>query len=110
MAITLPVSVSYEADPEAVERVLTDEMKRASGEVTGLLSEPAPEVRFNPGFGASSLDFTLTCHVREVVDQQPVQHELHKRIFQRFKQEGIEIPFPTRTVYVREPVPGKTAQ
>ncbi len=110
MAITMPVSVSYDADPEAVERALTDEMKRAAGEVPGLLSEPAPEVRFIPGFGASSLDFTLICHVREVVDQQPVQHELHKRIFQRFKQEGIEIPFPTRTVYVREPVPGKTAQ
>ncbi len=109
MAITMPVSVSYDADPGAVERVLLDEMKRAAGEVPGMLSEPAPEVRFVPGFGASSLDFTLICHVREVVDQQPVQHELHKRIFQRFKQAGIEIPFPTRTVYVKEPVPGKAA-
>jgi len=51
-------------------------------------------VRFTPGFGASSLDFKLICHVREVIEQQPVQHELHKRIFRRFKQEGIEIPFP----------------
>jgi small-conductance mechanosensitive channel len=32
-----------------------------------------------------------------------VQHELHKRIFKRFKQEGIEMPFPTRTVYLKEP-------
>lgn len=110
MVITMPVSVSYDADPEAVERVLIDEMKRAAGEVPGMLSAPAPEVKFNPGFGASSLDFTLICHVREVVDQQPVQHELHKRIFRRFKQAGIEIPFPTRTVYLKEPVPGKTLQ
>jgi small-conductance mechanosensitive channel len=110
MAVTMPVSVSYDADLEAVERVLTDEMKRAAGEVPGLLSEPAPVVQFVPGFGASSLDFTLICHVREVIDQQPVQHELHKRIFKRFKQEGIEIPYPTRTVYVKEPVSGKTAK
>jgi small-conductance mechanosensitive channel len=74
-----------------------------------MLSEPEPEVRFSR-LRASSLDFTLICHVREVVDQLPVQHELHKRIFQRFKQESIEIPFPTRTVYIKEPVPGKTAQ
>ena len=102
MAITLPVSVSYDADPETVERVLIDEMKRAAGEVPGLLDGPAPVVRFIPGFGASSLDFTLICHVCEVIDQQPVQHEINKRIFKRLKQEGIEIPFPTRTVYVKE--------
>jgi small-conductance mechanosensitive channel len=110
MAITIPVSVSFDADLDAVERILIDEMKTAAGKVPGMLSEPAPEVRFVPGFGASSLDFTLICHVREVIDQQPVQHELHKRIYKRFKQEGIEIPYPTRTVYVKEPASGKTAK
>jgi small-conductance mechanosensitive channel len=39
--------------------------------------------------------------VREFTDQYPVQHELRKRIFKRFRQEGIEIPFPHRTVYLR---------
>jgi small-conductance mechanosensitive channel len=98
----MPVSVSYDADPEAVERVLIDEATQAARVVPGLLAEPAPTVRFIPGFGASSLDFTLICHVSDVLDQQPVQHELHKRIFKRFKLEGVEIPFPTRTVHVRE--------
>jgi len=58
--------------------------------------------RFIPGFGESSLDFTLTCQVREFDDQNLVQHELRKRIFKRFKDEGIEIPFPHRTVYLRQ--------
>jgi small-conductance mechanosensitive channel len=75
--------------------------------VAVLLAEPAPVVLFVPGFGASSLDFTLIVHVRDVADQQPVQHELNKRIFKRFRQEGIEIPFPTRTIYVKEPAPEK---
>jgi small-conductance mechanosensitive channel len=109
MAIMMPVSVSYDADPDTVERVLIDEANKAVGEVAGLLAEPAPAVRFVPGFGASSLDFTLICHVSEALDQQPVQHELHKRIFKRFKREGIEIPFPTRTVFVREPASKKSA-
>ncbi len=103
MAISMPVSVSYDADPEKVERVLMEEATRGTGEVPGLLADPSPSVRFMPGFGSSSLDFTLTCHVSDVLDQQPVQHELHKRIFKRFKQEGIEMPFPTRTVYLKEP-------
>jgi small-conductance mechanosensitive channel len=74
---------------------------RAIGHVEGLLADPAPFVRFIPGFGESSLDFTLSCQVREFVDQYLVQHELRKRTFKRFQQEGIEIPFPQRTVHLR---------
>ena len=59
-------------------------------------------MRFIPGFGESSLNFTLVVHVSEFTDQFPVQHELRKRIFKRLKEEGIEIPFPHRTVYLRE--------
>lgn len=44
----------------------------------------------------------LICQVQEFVDQYLAQHELRKRIFKRFKEEGIEIPFPHRTVYLRE--------
>ena len=87
---------------ERVEKALIEEVRNAVGVIPGLLGEPEPEVRFIPGFGDSSLDFTLTCHVKEVADQATVQHELRKRIFKRFQQEGIEIPFPHRTVYLRE--------
>ncbi len=102
MAVLIPVSVSYSSDPEKVERILLEVAKEAAGEVPGLLSDPEPAVRFIPGFGESSLDFTLVCHVREFTDQYPVQHELRKRILKRFRQEGIEIPFPHRTVYLRK--------
>jgi small-conductance mechanosensitive channel len=94
--------VSYFSDPDTVERVLEDEAKKAVGEVTGLLGNPEPYVRFMPGFGESSLDFTLICQVEEVDDRYLVEHELRKRIFRRFREEGIEIPFPQRTVYIRE--------
>lgn len=102
MSLLIPVGVSYSSEPEKVERILIEEAKRAVGEVPGLLSEPEPFVRFIPGFGESSLDFTLICQVQEFVDQYLAQHELKKRIFKRFKEEGIEIPFPHRTVYLRE--------
>ncbi|WP_038059441.1 mechanosensitive ion channel family protein [Thermodesulfovibrio yellowstonii] len=98
MSFQIPISVSYDSDPELVEKILIEEVKKAIKEVPGLLSEPSPVVRFIPGFGESSLDFTLVCHVKEFVDQYPVQHELRKRIFKRFQQEGIEIPFPQRVV------------
>jgi len=93
MAVLIPVGVSYDSDPLRVEEILLDEAKRAAAEVPGLLGTPEPFVRFIPGFGDFSLNFTLTCYVRRFVDQFPVQHEVRKRLFRRFQQEGIEIPF-----------------
>jgi len=102
MALMIDIRVSYSDDPEKVEKILVEETKKAVGEVAGLLGEPEPFVRLIPGFGESSLNFTLICQVREFVDQYLVQHELRKRIFRRFREEGIIMPFPQRTVYVRE--------
>jgi small-conductance mechanosensitive channel len=102
MSILIPISVSYSSDPEQVERILIDLAQKGALDIPGLLAKPEPVVRFIPGFGESSLDFTLTCQVREFVDQYLAQHELRKRIFKRFNEEGIEIPFPQRTVYLRQ--------
>ena len=102
MSLLIPIGVSYSSDPEKVEKILVEEAKNAAGKIPGLLGEPEPFVRFIPGFGDSSLDFTLICQVQEFVDQYLVQHELRKRIFKRFQEESIEIPFPHRTIYLRE--------
>jgi small-conductance mechanosensitive channel len=102
MSLFIPVSVSHQSDPEKVEMILLDEARLAVGEIPGLLGDPEPLVRFSPGFGNSSLDFTLICQVEEFLNQYLVQHELRKRIIKRFKVEGLEIPYPHRTVYLRE--------
>ncbi|MBN2538324.1 mechanosensitive ion channel [candidate division WOR-3 bacterium] len=100
--LDIPVGVSYSSDPEHVEAVLVDETRKAIGVVPNLLDEPAPYVLFMPGFGGYSLDFTLVVHVRSYTDQFDVQHRLRKFIFARFRAEGIEIPFPIRTVHLRQ--------
>jgi small-conductance mechanosensitive channel len=102
LAIQVQVAVSYDSDTDKVERVLLEEAVDAAGVIPGLLADPAPSVRFDPGFGDSSLGFTMGCHVEEFADQFRVRHELRKRILKRFQMEGIEMPFPTRTVYLRE--------
>ncbi len=102
MSLLLNISVSYGSDSRKVEGILLDEAKRAAGEVEGLLTDPAPSVRLIPGFGESSLNFTLICQIREFVDQYSVQHELRHRILGRLRKEGIEIPFPQRTVHLRK--------
>ena len=102
MSLQMNISVSYGSNSRRVEEILVEEATRAAAEVQGLLADPSPFARFIPGFGDSSLDFTLICQVREFADQFYVQHELRHRILERFKKEGIEIPFPQRTVHLRK--------
>lgn len=100
LAVRIPVSVSYSSDPQRVEDVILDEVEKVSEDLPEIVKEPEPVVRFIPGFGDSSLDFTLIVYVKEYADQFPVQSELRKRIFNRFKTEGIEIPFPQRVIHI----------
>jgi small-conductance mechanosensitive channel len=98
--LSMRVRAGYEADPERVEMILVDEARKAAGEVKGLLADPPPVALFVPGFGESSLDFTLICQVSDFTEQGAIQHELRKRIYKRFKQEGISMPYTVRTVNV----------
>jgi small-conductance mechanosensitive channel len=102
MVLQVPVSVSYDADPAKVEAALLEEAAAAAAELPALLAEPRPAVQFRPGFGESSLTFTLLCHIRDAAEQGPVLSGLNRRILLRFRREGIEFPFPTRTVLLRD--------
>lgn len=101
LSIGIQVTVAFESQPEQVERVLLEEAA-AGPELPGLLADPAPSVTFEPGFVESGLGFTLNCHIREFADQYAIRSLLRKRILHRFRREGIVLPYPTRTVYVRE--------
>src|SRR5450755_273268 len=101
VGVSIQVGVSYDSDPDRVERVLLEVVQAATREVPGMLAEPAPGVSFDPGFGDSALGFTLGYSVQEFSDQFRVRHELRKRILKRLREENIEMPFPTRTIYMR---------
>jgi small-conductance mechanosensitive channel len=95
LGIGIAVPVTYDSDPSQVERLLNEVASAAIGQVPGLLKEPAPSAKFIPGFGTTSMDFTLDCHVAEFADQYLVQHELRKRIHRRFRDEGVRFrPLP----------------
>ena len=50
-------------------------------------------------FGESSIDFRVFIGAIDYSGQWSVTHEFIKRLHKRFKIEGIEIPYPIRTVY-----------
>lgn len=96
---SVQVSVACDTDARRVEKMLTEIATGLAQEgFGGALDDPAPSALLIPGFGASSLDFTVYMHVRQFVDQGGVQSELRKRILERFANEGIDMPFPTRAL------------
>lgn len=100
LAVLVPVGVSYDSDLEKVEKVTIDVANEVMREVQGGIPEFEPFIRYN-NFGDFSIDFTVIMRANEFVDQYLIKHEFIKRLHKRFEAEGIEIPFPVRTVYVK---------
>ncbi len=100
---SLQVNVTYGTDPARVEKALLEVSQEALREgLEGLLPDPAPSVSFIPGFGDFAMSFSLNVQVRRFADQYAVQSDLRKRIVKKFREAGIEIPFPTRTLILEE--------
>jgi small-conductance mechanosensitive channel len=102
MSASLQVAVNYRSDADQVERVLLEIAQQGIADIPGLLNDPAPSVAFDPGFGESSLGFTVSFTVVEFASQFAVRNELKKRIFRRFRQDGIEVSLPTRVLHVEK--------
>jgi small-conductance mechanosensitive channel len=95
--VTLEVGVSYDSDLDHVEAVALEVAEQVLAEVDGGVPGEAPIVRYHT-FADSSVNFDVRMMVREFESQGPVRHEFIKRLHRRFGDEGIEIPFPIRTV------------
>jgi len=102
MSLIVPVLIGYNNDLDKVEEVLLQVAREVLTEVEGGVKESEPLVRFN-SFGESSIGLNLIVKVRNYEVQFPIQHELIKRIHQRFKEEKIEMPYPVRKVYLKSP-------
>jgi small-conductance mechanosensitive channel len=98
--VSLQVGVSYDSDLDHVETVAMEVAKDVIAEVEGGVPGEEPVVRYHT-FGDSSIDFNVRMLVHDFRSQRPVKHEFIKRLHRRFGEEGIEIPFPIRTVVMK---------
>jgi small-conductance mechanosensitive channel len=87
------VGVAYGSDVERVKETLV----AAALDIEAVLRDPAPESYF-VSFGDSALHMSLFFWVEEYGQLFDVTDKINSMILRRFKESGIEIPFPMRTV------------
>jgi small-conductance mechanosensitive channel len=101
LTILVQAGVAYDSDLEHVERVTCEVVTEVMTEVTGAVPDHEPLVRFHT-FGDSRIGFTVILGVGEFSDQYRIKHEFIKRLHRRYREEGIRIPAPARTVALQQ--------
>jgi small-conductance mechanosensitive channel len=87
------VGVAYESDVEKVKGLLL----AVSAEIPEVLQDPQPEAFF-VSYGESALNMALFFWVKDYTEVFKVTDRLNTLIHDRFRENGIVMPFPTRTV------------
>ena len=95
--VTVNFGVTYGSDIAEVKRVISDAIKQ----LDNIMQDPEPQVLF-----LNMSDFSLDMCARVWVDDYGKQFatklEMTELVYNTLNESGINIPFPTRTVYVRQ--------
>ncbi len=93
----IPFGVAYGSDVEKVKKIALNIAKKHEK----VLDDPEPFIIFDK-MNDSSIDFTLYFYVKTVDDRFSTTHELIQQLYSELQKNNIEIPFPTRTVYLKK--------
>ncbi|MEO1516067.1 MAG: mechanosensitive ion channel domain-containing protein [Bacteroidota bacterium] len=94
----ISIGVAYGSDTKLVRELLT----QVATENLYVMDKPRPTVRFI-GFGDSSLDFQLLFWSRNFIVIEDIKSDLRFAIDEAFRKNGVEIPFPQRDVWIKQP-------
>ncbi len=98
--LDVSVGVSYGSDLDTVMKAL----KEVADENETALTDPEPQIHL-VSFGDSSWDMQLRVWIPDVKRYPFVRNEINQAIVHKFREYGIEIPFPQRDLHVRSSVP-----
>ena len=95
---TLRVGAAYDASPARVKQVLLSSVAGVRGVA---LQDPAPTAQL-AHFGDSAIEYALFYWIEDFAERSRIHDEIATRVWYAFEKEGIEIPFPIRTVQLQK--------
>ncbi len=106
--VAVEVGVAYGSPIDKVKEILLEAVT-SNDEVVIDDGDKRPRVNFID-FGDSALQFRVRFFVKDVLEQWRVMTVVREHIDRRFREEGIRIPFPQRTLSMLPPVEGEVIQ
>ena len=97
MAVLVNLGVHYNSDLNKVEKITCEVAREVMDEVPGGVPYFEPFIRYHT-LGDFSIAFTVILRAKEFVDQYLIKHEFIKRLHERYRKEGIVIPYPIRAI------------
>jgi small-conductance mechanosensitive channel len=97
MGVLVEVGVDYSSDLSKVEEVTVEVAREVLREVPGGAGRFQPFIRYH-SFSEYRIEFTVILRADEFVDQYLLRHEFIKRLHQSYREHGIEIPLPVRSI------------
>ncbi len=94
--VEILIGTTYGSDPNEVLKILIE----VANEYKDCLKDPPPIALFNE-FGDSSLNFILRFWVHYEIGLQ-AKSDVSIGVYNRFKELGIEIPFPQQDIYIKD--------
>ena len=91
------IGVDYSSDIHQVIKII----KEVSEQHPLVLTKPESIVRLI-NFGNSSIDFSLLFYSNEIFRIEQIKSDIRIKLFDRFKENGIVIPFPQRTIHINK--------
>ena len=95
----IAVGVDYNSDLQKVEEVTVKVLKEMQQASPDCVQHFEPFIRFQQ-FGESSIQLKAFLKAKTFGSQFLIKHELMKRIQKRYAEEGINIPYPVRNVFI----------
>jgi len=97
--VRIPIGVAYDADVKKAKELITN----ISLELDWVLREPPPKVVVK-SFGDSAVNLEARVWINEPRRRIDTISYITDRVKEVFKEEGVEIPYPKRDIYIKREV------
>jgi small-conductance mechanosensitive channel len=98
--VRIPIGIAYDADVGKAKGII----EKISRELDWVMDNPPPKVMVR-SFGESAVNLEARVWISKPRRRMDTISHITDRVKQAFHEEGIEIPFPKRDIYVKGQIP-----
>ncbi len=94
--LRVPIGISYDANAHKAKEIIL----AVTREIEGIKQSPEPVVIIRR-FGDSAVDLEARVWLEDARKRRAIEDQLTDKVKNRFDEEGIEIPYPKRDLYIK---------